>query len=152
MDTLLAIHDNHTFWVWIALAGALLAAEVATGSGWLLWPAASAAVIGVVAKLAGLPAFTAVLAFAALTVVTPRAARRFMPALAGAEGDDINDNIVRLVGHHGQAVQAFEGGSGRVFIDGKEWAAQVEGGGPVAAGAKVEVTGVSGARLQVRGA
>jgi membrane protein implicated in regulation of membrane protease activity len=30
------------FWFWAGLAVALLAVEAATGTGWLLWPAASA--------------------------------------------------------------------------------------------------------------
>ncbi len=44
----------HPLWSWMIVAGVLLAAEVATGSGWLLWPAASAALVGLL-TLAGLP-------------------------------------------------------------------------------------------------
>jgi membrane protein implicated in regulation of membrane protease activity len=46
--------------------------------------------------------------------------------------------------------QDFRDGRGRVFVDGKEWAAQLEGGASLASGAKVTVVGVGGARLTVR--
>ena len=77
-------------------------------------------------------------------------ARRFWPAPDSHEGEDINDNIARLIGHHGRASHAFAGRAGRVFIDGKEWAADLDEGDDLAVGASVEVTGVSGSRLRVR--
>jgi len=151
MPTLTELHAAHPFWVWAALAAALLAIEVMTGSGWLLWAAASAGVVAGLALLAGLSLPLAILAFALLTMVSTLLARRYLPRTAiTAEGLDINDNVDRLVGHHGQAVQAFEGRIGRVFIDGKEWAAELEDGEPPAAGGRVTVVSVSGARLKVR--
>ena len=54
MPDLYQLYVMHPFWAWIALAGALLALEVATGSGWLLWPAASAAIVALLAINAGL--------------------------------------------------------------------------------------------------
>ena len=152
MDLVSDLYATHPFWAWLALAAALLAIEVATGSGWLLWPAASAAVVGVLVAFAGLHAAPAIALFAALTIVTTFLARRFLPRALGAHGHDINDNIARLVGHRGRAVGAFQGQQGRVFIDGKEWAAELAGDGPLEAGADVEVVGVHGARLQVKGA
>jgi len=44
----------------------------------------------------------------------------------------------------------FQGGQGRVFVDGKEWAAQLEGSGSLSSGMKVVVVSVSGSRLTVR--
>ncbi|EJL25398.1 hypothetical protein PMI01_04370, partial [Caulobacter sp. AP07] len=41
MDGLMLFYMTHPFWVWLAVAAIFLAAEVATGTGWLLWPAAS---------------------------------------------------------------------------------------------------------------
>ena len=48
----------------------------------------------------------------------------------------------------GQAI--FRTAAGRVFVDGKEWAAQLEGGASLASGDKVIVVAVGGARLTVR--
>ena len=48
-------------------------------------------------------------------------------------------------------LSAFADGEGRVFVDGKEWSAELEGGGALPDGAKVEVAAIlGGARLQVR--
>lgn len=150
MVTLMGLALDNPFWVWTAIAALLLAVEVVGGTGWLLWPSASAAATAVVSLAPRLnwPADVAI--FAALTIVSTLAARRFWPAPDPREGDDINDNIARLIGHHGKASHAFAGRAGRVFIDGKEWAADLDEGDDLPVGAAVEVTGVSGARLRVR--
>jgi len=150
MDTILGIVADQPFWVWAGLAAALLAVEVASGSGWLLWASASAAVTGVVAALLNPSWPTAILVFAVLTMVSTLAARRYLPRSVSEPGGDINDNVGRLVGHHGSAVQAFKDRAGRVFIDGKEWAAELDEDEALEAGAHVEVVGVQGARLKVR--
>ena len=54
----------------MALAAAFLAVEMATGTGYLLWPAASAAVVGVVAVFATLGAPIDILIFAGLTIAS----------------------------------------------------------------------------------
>jgi hypothetical protein len=152
MSDITLFHDLHGFWIWAALAGALLVAEVATGSGWLLWPAASAAVVAILVKTLGIDLEAAVLVFVVLTLVSTLLARRFLPRSLFPHATDINDNVARLVGHHGRAVAPFKGRAGRVFIDGKEWAAELDEGEVLEAGAEVEVTGVAGARLRVKGA
>lgn len=149
----MSLYLAHPFWVWIALAAALLAIEVATGSGWMLWPAASAAVVALLATTTGLGPWDAVLVFSLLTISSVLLARRYMPkSLFRHVGQDINDNVDRLVGHQGRAVTAFKDRSGRVFVDGKEWAAETDEGVALEAGSRVEVTGVAGTRLRVRGA
>jgi membrane protein implicated in regulation of membrane protease activity len=150
MDLLSGFYAAHPFWTWICIAALLLAAEVATGSGYLLWPAASAAVTGLLAGLGlGLPA--ELLAFAVLTIASTLLSRRYLPRPLKPHGPDINDPHGRIVGHRGQATSAFRQGRGRVLVDGKEWAAELEGAGELAEGADVQVTRVlSGARLKVR--
>lgn len=149
MGMLTELYANHAFWVWLALAAAILAAEVATGSGWLLWPSASAAVVALLALVTD-SAAVEIGAFAGLTIVSTLLARRFWPRREGG-GEDINDNVSRLIGHRGKAASAFAGGDGRVLIDGKEWAAELDGAETLKAGAEVEVTGLSGgSRLLVR--
>jgi len=150
MDTIAGLYAAQPFWVWAGLAAALLAIEVVTGSGWLLWASASAAATGAVVGLLAPPTSTALLVFAALTMISTLLARRYLPRRVVASAGDINDNIARLVGHRGSAVKAFAGRVGRVFIDGKEWAAELDDGEALEAGASVEVVGVDGARLRVR--
>lgn len=152
MDRLQDLFANHPFWGWVALAAGLLAVEAATGSGWLLWPAASAAVTALLAAFTPIGAPEALAVFALLTLVTTFLGRRYLPRRPAGQGQDINDNVARLMGHEGRAVSAFSNRAGRVFIDGKEWAAELDEGDSLEAGARVEVVGVHGARLKVRGA
>jgi membrane protein implicated in regulation of membrane protease activity len=149
MQGLITFYQSQPFWTWAALAAAILAVEIVTGSGWLLWASASAGVTAL-AALAGLDFPAALLVWAALTVVSTLLARRYVPRSLASHAHDINDNVARLVGHEGAAVAAVRRGAGRVFIDGKEWAAELDGGGQLEAGAPVRVTAVQGARLRVR--
>ena len=148
----MSLYLAHPFWVWAAVAALFLVAEAMTGSGWLLWPAGVAALVALLAAFAGLTPFDAVLVWVLLTISSILLARRYLPkSLFRPLGGDINDSG-RIVGHQGRAVVAFVGRSGRVFVDGKEWAAELEGGETLAAGARVEVVGIVGAELRVRGA
>lgn len=153
MTALFELYAAHPFWAWLALAAAILAVEVALGSGWLLWPSASAAVVGVLTLALPMSATLALLIFAILTIASTLLARRYFPRaeVAGA-GGDINDNVGRLIGQDALAVQAFQAGHGRIAIDGKEWAAELDAGvESLAAGAAVQVVGVrAGTRLLVR--
>jgi len=137
-------------WIWAAVAAILLAAELATGSGWLLWPAASAGVVALVEGLADLSAPLALALFAGLTIVSTATARRYFPRRLSDEGQDINDMAGRLLGREGEAVSAFHGRDGRVFVDGKGWAAELAEGDGLSAGSRVQVVGVADARLTVR--
>ncbi|HEX4637406.1 MAG TPA: NfeD family protein [Rhizomicrobium sp.] len=138
----------HPFALWMAIGAVLLAIEVATGSGWLLWPAASAAVMGLLGLAVRLELNMQLVVFAVLTIVTTLTGRHFFPR-AGL-GDDINDTRSRLAGLDGVAAGDFQAGRGRVFVDGKEWAAQLEGGASLVSGMKVVVVGVKGSCLTVR--
>ena len=150
MDALTDLLAAQPFWVWAGLGAGLLAIEVMTGTGWLLWAAASAAVTAVVVALAntGLP--TSLLVFALLTMASTLAARRYLPQTSGSPTPDINDTSGRLIGRHGTTVVAFTNGAGRVAIDGKEWAARLEVGEILDVGINVEVVGIDGAHLKVR--
>jgi membrane protein implicated in regulation of membrane protease activity len=79
MSAIAAFYAVHPFWTWIAVAAVLLAAEVVTGWGYLLWPAAAAVGIAVAGRFAplGLPVEVAV--FVVLTIASTMLARRFLP-------------------------------------------------------------------------
>lgn len=151
MSELFDLYLSHAFWFWLGLAAAILAAEVSTSTGWLLWPAGSALAVAFLTLIVGADPATTIAAFAVLTLVSTLLARRYLPrSVLGASGD-INDNIARLIGQEARAVAAFSDGAGRVLIDGKEWAAELDEGYVLAAGERVQVTGVrDGSRLQVR--
>jgi membrane protein implicated in regulation of membrane protease activity len=124
----------------------LLAIEVATGSGWILPSSASAAVVAIVAVFTGISLPVRLLVFAALTIVSTLLARRYFPRSVTADhGHDINDNIGRPGGPSRRGGRRLSpAGPGRVFIDGKEWAAELAEGDGLDAGSRVEVVGVAG--------
>jgi membrane protein implicated in regulation of membrane protease activity len=143
---------QHAFWGWAALAALLLAGEVATTTGFMLWPAASAGVVAVL-QLAVRPGlWIDVLIFAVLTIVSTLLARHVLPRNLQQPGPDINDRARGLIGRSGQAVGPFNAGRGRVFVDGAEWIAETDGAAePPAPGATVQVIDVlGGGRLKVK--
>jgi len=150
MEALTGLYAAEPFWVWAGFAAVILAIEVMTGTGWLLWASASAAVTAAVVGLVAPSVPTALLVFALLTMFSTLLARRYLPRRTEAVSGDINDNVARLVGQRGAAVKAFAGRLGRVFVDGKEWAAELDEGDSLEAGASVQVVGVEGACLKVR--
>ena len=146
MDIVSSLYMDHPFWIWLGLAAILLACELPTGTGWLLWPAASAAVMAAL-TFAGLRFGWAgeVALFAVLTIASTLLARRFMPKRRH-DLPDINDRTGDLLGKTGLAVSPA-----RVLVDGAEWDAEVEFGEPLQPGGKVEVVRVlGGAKLAVR--
>jgi membrane protein implicated in regulation of membrane protease activity len=150
MTALFDLYAAHPFWIWAAAAALILAVEVASGTGWLLWPAASALAVGVLSIVAPLSPPWELLIFAAVTIVSTLLARRYLPRLALSAGGDINDNVARLVGQQGYAASSFVSGAGRAFVDGKEWAAELEGEAALDAGGRLVVVAVNGAVLRVR--
>lgn len=149
MDMIADLYANHPFWIWMAAGAILLAIEAGTGSGWLLWAAASAAVTGLI-SLTGLTTLPLELfIFAALTLATTLLSRKFIHKVQG-DGADINDQTLRLIGKTGRSVGSFVEGHGRAFIDGAEWNVDLDGGSDLASGVKVIVTGVDGSRLKVK--
>jgi len=81
---------QNPFVLWLTIGAVLLAVEVGTGSGWLLWPAASAAVLGLIGLGYHFELTIQLVIFALLTIVTTLAGRRLFPQ-AVLTGGDIND-------------------------------------------------------------
>ena len=147
------LYFTHPFWVWLAVAAILLAAELPTGTGWLLWPSASAGVLAIL-TLTGIELGWAadVALWATLTIAATLISRKFLPKrMGGGPAHDINDRAHDLVGKTGQTIDGLESGFGRVLVDGAEWEAVLEGGEPPAAGGRIKVVKVlDGARLSVK--
>lgn len=126
MDDLAALATHYPFWDWAGLAALLLALEVTTATGYLLWPAASAAAVAVIQLFARPGAIIDILAFAVLTLASTLAARRLLPRRLRQPGPDINDRAHSLIGQSGRVVAPFAEGRGRVFVGGAEWSAEID--------------------------
>jgi len=149
MDHAQAFFFAHPLWAWIAIGGVFLIGELMTGSGWLLWPAAAAAVVAVTSQFVDLGGPIEIVLFVVAAVVFTYLGRRFLRP-APNDAPDVNDTTQRLVGREGETVAPFTAGLGRVFVDGKEWAAELDGGGDLDAKSKVKVLEIlGGARLKV---
>jgi hypothetical protein len=139
---------GHPFWFWMALAAVLLAVEMVTGTGYLLWPAASAAVVSVAVVFVNFGAPADMLIFAALTIGATLAGRRWLPTSISARSKNINERAAGLVGRKGEVKAAFAAGRGRVFVDGAEWPAELEADAEAPPlGSLVEVVEVVGGGL-----
>ena len=145
----------HPAAIWTAAGAVLLAVEMMTGSGWLLWPAAATLVPALVALFVGKDdlALQAIL-FAATAIVLTVLGRRFLKNVTIFHPHtDMNDPKAALIGAFGQVTSASDHGQCRVFVGGKEWAAETDSGATPISGARVEVLRViGGARLAVRAA
>jgi len=154
MQEVAVFYNLYPFWSWLAVGALLLALEVSTGSGYLLWPAASAGVVGLLTLALHLGFPLEAVIFAVLTIATTVVARIYWPPRKPAHGHDINDRGARLIGKIGETVGIFAAGQGRVFVDGCEWTAELadDAAGPPP-GARVRVIEViGGGRLKVRAA
>jgi membrane protein implicated in regulation of membrane protease activity len=142
---------EHHLAVWILLAAACLAVEIHTGSGWLLWPCVAAGVTALIAvsPLAGWGVEAAV--FAGLTLVFTVAGRRWMTHRHVVhDGPDLNNQAALLVGSVGEVSTPFENGRGRVFVSGKDWAAELDPAVEAPVGAPIRVLALaSSSRLKV---
>lgn len=149
---LAALVISHPFWAWASVSALLLAAEVGTTSGYLLWPAASAAAVACLQFVIRPGYVVDGLVFAALTIITTVAARRLLPTRLRQPGPDINDRARALVGRSGVVAADFSGGRGRVFVDGAEWIAETgpDEAQPVKGESVTVLDVVGGGRLRVR--
>lgn len=148
MIALMAFTIAQPFWFWLVIAVLFLLGEVATGSGWLLWPAAAAALLAVATLFIRLTLAEATAVFGGVTLLTTVLGRQLLKAFPKVDARDLNDPVLRIVGRKGECVTDFAAGQGRVFVDGKEWAARAESNPTV--GTPVEVIGLDGSQLRVK--
>ena len=154
MDILGFLSDM-PFWAWFILAAVLLVAELLTGTTFLLWPAAAAALLGMITtvQLDG-RWVTQWLLFAGLTVLLgfigkPYAERWINQA--ASDKPNLNKYAAGKVGRRGHVAVAFSVGRGRVRLGDTEWQAKVEHDSTdLAVGDPVEVVAMDGTVLVVK--
>jgi inner membrane protein len=154
------MHMDHVFetiaglgaWRWLALAALLFAAEMATGTAYLLWLSAAAVATAIVVALPGETGIALELAaFGAFSIASTLVGRRFFkPGMTASDQPDLNNPEQRHLGARVVAVADFAGGEGRVSLGDTQWQAQTLDGSSPHLGAGLKVVSVAGTTLHVK--
>jgi inner membrane protein len=152
MEQLIDAWTGLGVWRWFALAALLFAAELATGTAYLLWLSAAAVLTGIVIALPGETSFaTELLLFGIFSIGSTLFGRRFFPPGAiMSDQPELNNPMVRHIGARAVAMGDFAGGQGRVALGDTQWSAQTQDGSNPGDGAGLEVVSVDGNTLFVR--
>ncbi len=134
-------------WFWLTLGLVLAGAEIVAPGFFLIWLAAAAIITGLLAVVLPITVPIQIGMFAVLSIVTVYAARRWLIQNPIVSDDPLlNDRGARMVGELVTVTEAIRDGEGRVKVGDTVWKAK----GPNAAvGARMRVTAVDGATLQV---
>lgn len=152
MDEYLAWFLDVTHWHWFALAMALAGFEMLSMSFFLIFPALSAVMLGLIVYVEpSLDWRVQVLIFAVLSVVTTMIGRAWIRKLRAADGPaTVNVRGQTYLGRRLRTTDALENGRGRLRMDDTWWTARSVDGVTIAADVLVEVADVDGATLLVR--
>jgi hypothetical protein len=134
-------------WFWLTLAAILGAAEMLAPGFFLIWLAMAAAGVGMLAWLLPVCIPLQVGMFAIASILAVYAGKKFLKDNPIQSQDPmLNDRGARLTGEVVTVVEAIADGSGRVKVGDTVWNAR---GADAQVGARVRVTGASGAVLNV---
>jgi membrane protein implicated in regulation of membrane protease activity len=152
MDEYLAWFLNVTHWHWFALAVALAGFEMLSMSFFLIFPALSAVLVGLIVYVEpSLDWRVQVLIFAVLSVATTMIGRAWIRKLRAADGPPtVNVRGQTYLGRRVRTTDALENGRGRLRMDDTWWTARSVDGAPIDADILVEVADVDGTTLLVR--
>lgn len=137
--------ENH--WKWLSFAVLLGIAELFVPGIFLIWIAASAAVVGVVTLLVGIEEATQLVLFGALALGSVYSARRWYKDNPVASEDPLlNDRGARMIGTTVQIVEPVSATSGRVKVGDSVWPARGE---TIATGELARIIAVTDGVVQV---
>lgn len=135
---------------WLILGFVLLVLEVMTGTTYILWVAAAALTVGLLAFIPiGLGWQLQFLLFFVLSVLFLILGHKYGRKLSDGDDDsDLNDRAKTMIGMRVKAVADFETGRGRVQVGDSQWRATMSTGDAVL-GDELRVVEVKGTTLIV---
>lgn len=143
MDALLPF----SHWTWWIAGAVLVVLEVVLPGTFLLWMGVSAAVVGVILYFApGLSMALQFTLFAVFALAAILLSRKYLQKRRTAEQTALSARGAHYIGRVVTVEDALTGGAGKVRVEDTVWRAQ---GADAAAGARVKITGVTGATFQV---
>jgi inner membrane protein len=134
------------YWIWLIAAAVMLFIELAAPGLFFLWLALAAATVGVNLFFFDFSWVTAVLSFAALSVIYVYLGRPWYSAKRASDQPNLNQRYMNYVGHSFVLKEPIVNGMGKLTIEDTRW--DIEGPDMVA-GARVKILSASGARLKV---
>ena len=144
------------FWYWWVFAVALLTIELMTGTTYFLWPAISAAVVGLFDIWPLQDAWQMqLILFAVFTIALSVFAPPYVkPWLQRTQADHLtlNERGAQKIGRRATVDTAFENGAGKIRLGDTRWIAESDSGEDFAEGDQVEITRSEGAKLYVKAA
>jgi hypothetical protein len=144
LDFLVSLGPQH----WLVFGLALLIAEMATGTSYILWPAVAALMTSFLALIGIDNGFMQIAIFAALTILLTAFGHPIVKRWREARsGRALNERAAHMVGTRG-VLTAFANGVGSMKINDSIWRAVSEE--QLTAGEQVEVASVHGATVKVR--
>jgi membrane protein implicated in regulation of membrane protease activity len=154
MDQLIEAWTGVGAWRWLAIAALLFAIEMATGTAYLLWMSAAAAITAVAVAIIGEFNFAVeLLLFGLFAMASTFIGKRFFaPRMVISDQPDLNQPERRHIGARAVAVTVFSGGEGRAKMGDSVWSAVMLDGANPAIGAGLEVVRVDGTVLHVKSA
>jgi len=153
MDTepnmIVAFFESMNGTKWMIIGVLLLILEVITGTTYILWPAAAALAVGVLAYILPLGWEMQFLLFFILSAILLVVGHVYVrPQMKGGEPSDLNDRARSMVGMRVKAIADFETGQGRVQVGDTQWRAAMDTGTAIA-GDELKVVSVKGTTLTV---
>ena len=146
MDSVLALLSVIEPQHWLILGLILLIAEMASGTTYLLWPAAAAFVTALIAYF-GMPNWIELTIFALLVIALTYFGRPLVQNLRKREDSTLNERGAALVGTRG-VVTEFANGAGAVKLGDTVWRAVSDEA--LTSGESVQVSAVDGVTLTVK--
>ena len=138
---------NATRWGLLGLG--LFGLELITGTTYILWPAAAALILAVLAFLIPMSWEMQFILFFILSIVLLYAGHRYLrPLMKSGEPTEVNDPSQAMLGRRVVAFSDFESGHGRVTVGDTQWSANTDGDDPKK-GDRLVVTSVAGTTLIV---
>jgi inner membrane protein len=144
MTDFIAAIDAH--WLWLIAAGVMLLLELALPGFFFLWLALAAATVGINLFFFDFSWLTAVLSFAALSVIYVYLGRPWYGARRQSDQPNLNQRYMNYIDQTYVLTEPIIGGRGHLVIEDTRW--NIEGPDMIT-GARVKVLSADGARLKV---
>lgn len=136
------------YWMWWVVVGVLLVCELLLPGTFFIWFAIAAAIVALLDAVFNLTWQWELLSFAVLSLASVFAGRAVLKRRKGRDTDQptLNQRHRGYVGHSYVLAEPIAGGRGHLVIEDTVWEV---GGTDQPKGARVKVTGVDGMRLLV---